>query len=228
MTWIFLWSTTPNKVFIGDSQVSKIFVWDTQVRPTGGWWQPWPNTVLYFPLITDQTDHVGSSYIPVTWTTTAGVMGYSFVVNWNTSIVNAPASCIFMAYWIRANATLSSISGWPSLKWDLRFNFSHSASWWTNVFQSDTDGGWVSSTQQSVSIWTWYHMAMGYDGTYIKCYINGNNVWTYTWAPKTTSWMIGIWRSVNENVSELIWESACWTDAEVLNYFNQTKSNYGY
>lgn len=34
MTWIFLWSSAPSKIFVGDTQVSKVFVGDTKVRPT--------------------------------------------------------------------------------------------------------------------------------------------------------------------------------------------------
>lgn len=189
-------------------------------------WQPWANTVMYYPFTTDQLDKVGSSSL--SWTWTQETLGYTFSANEYIYVNNPSTSCRFISVWVKYNSSLWIYSQSPSTYvWQILYNFQHTSSSYNKKFQIENSyNQWALSNAQSTSTWVWYHIAMGYDGSKVCCYINWNKVWEAT-SGVYSPWTMVLWRYINETISEFIWESVCWTDQEILNYYNQTKSLYG-
>ena len=60
---IYTWTAELDSVYVWTTVVDEIYIWTTKVRPDwwwGGWWQPWANTVLYFPLQSNTKDTIAN------------------------------------------------------------------------------------------------------------------------------------------------------------------------
>lgn len=190
-------------------------------------WQPGPNTVLYFPFKTDQLDHVWSASIDTTWT--QDTLWYNFSSSWEMKVVDAPSTTTFMSAWVKYNSYENNTSQfWWTYKGFMLYNFRHSEDVsYDRVFQASSwMYSYIKSSQQSTTTWQWYHIAMWYDWTYSYWYLNWQQVWKGTWWWYTWWWYVRFGHWIDMNVSEYIWESVCWTEQEVLDYYNATKDNY--
>jgi hypothetical protein len=257
MTWIFLWDSAPSKVFVWDSEVSKVFVGDTKVRPTGwGWWTPWPNTILYFPLQSDVVDTIaGVSLTPGWWTaptyetpTWVSIPCAKFS-KWMWKMAGT-VSQLINGTWAR------TISGWvcPSRN-DSRFAV---ASYWASssnqafslyTYDGSSDNDKLRFTSYgydsnywttSININTWYNIVVTYDSWIIKWYVNAvlDGSFTQTlntsknrltlWADSTTSASITMPKKwLYGYLSSVIFENVAWSLTDILNYYNNNKSIYG-
>lgn len=57
---IFVWNSTPSKIYVGDTEVNSVWVWDSKVRPTWPvWW--WP---LCFTAVGTTSFMLSSSWSP--------------------------------------------------------------------------------------------------------------------------------------------------------------------
>ena len=105
---------------------------------------------------------------------------------------------------------------------------------------------WAYDRDVGFDVWpslnTWYFLTATYDGTDLLLYVN----WTYLWTP--TAWTYSGTNAITLNLtntktticcmpnlqwtwfkgymSEFIFDWTTWTAQEVLDYYNDTKSNY--
>ena len=83
-------------------KLQKIYVWSQQVRPSG--WQPWANTLAWYPLETDTKDY---SWNNRDWTNSnVTFSGGIATFNGNNAVVTVPD-----ASWQRPTANFT-ISAW--------------------------------------------------------------------------------------------------------------------
>ena len=189
------------------------------------WWQPWANTVMYYPFKTDQLDKVGNSSIPITWVKEN--LWYTFSSSDFIYLTNPDTSCRFVSVWVKYNSNNWAYNQWPSTCVGfICYNFGHTGSDWIRRFQIETSNDYyITSSAQSTTSWVWYHLAMWYDGSKVYAYLNWAKVWEQT-TNAYIRWKIFLWRMINETVSEYIGESVCWTAQEITDYYNSTKANY--
>ena len=206
---------------------------EKQVRPSG--WQPWANTLAYYPLKNDCNDY--------SWNNRNGT-GSNIQFIWG------------YAYWNGSDSTMSStitndsnktVSLW--VKWDSPNEWDFVASCW------NSQGG--SYYHQSIAVWTgikWAvtvknsrdyvsnssvsntrtHICVTFTSGNSKLYVNGEYQWanTYTYSSLSTNFTLfsrynASWNFFKGYLSNVIVESSIWTDQEVADYYNLTKSNYG-
>lgn len=245
MTWIFVWDTNPSKIYVGDTQVSKVFVGNTQVRPT--WWQPWANTVAYYPL--DSTNTIND----LSWNSRNLTKEdpYGNVQFWTNDNVD----CCYMNWGRLKFSSMPSISSWTILLYinthnssnntnaaiiDRQFNSTYSY-WALKLYSSWTDINYYYPTALN-SVWnyqmnntktTWILWTMVKDGSSYKIYNNDTLVETKSWYGGNTSSTFYIGQDGQNgsyyycgSISNVIIEDRVWTTQEIQDYFNETKANY--
>lgn len=242
---IKIWTTDIQKCFIWTTPVKSIWSWDTQVRPSGWWWwQPWANTIAYYPLKENLDDYSGN--------------GYNMTNSWIT-----------FSDWVAVldgsqRATIPNVTGYKTIcLW-----FKKTSDYNGMIYaQGNTDGYVQLRTNGFASAWTWW-------GTFNadftawwstpsnvwRCFVMtqtvANNSWAGTWAfdfylsdfwwvswirrfdgssthyfnrPLATFWWSGntsYHYAIIADVSALIIEDAQWTQQEIEDYYNLTKWNY--
>lgn len=223
-----------------EQAVKHVYIWEYSEQPTPGGWQPWPNTVAYFPLTStttyyDQTENEnnldGGS---ATYWVYQGIDCAYF--NRSDAIYGTVAWNIFSTdpRTFSCRCYLTSISG----EWDIfgiGRNGTHNAfqlyysDWniWVRTYYDDATVSWVSPYLNR-----WINMVGTYDGNgHVIAYVNwtqlaSSNITIDTYSSDTyigrflTNWIIG-W------VSNAIIEDVAWSASDVANYFNATKWDYG-
>jgi len=211
-------------------KVNKIRVGTQQVRPSG--WTPTSNTLVYYPLTASSTVNDLSG---------------------NNRNLTKYWSCTFWTYqWVSCLYLPWSESSYLKYNWDSGsyYNFTMSFYYycmdvwnWSNILYSNDNWVFVNPNNQPRFSWannipntpsitnSWKHIVCVANWSVAKIYINGV---AYSWNWQTSrsistvvevSWT-GSGHSSKWYVSNVIIESKARTDAEVLNYYNQTKSNY--
>lgn len=207
-------------------------------------WSPWANTVAYYPLSSDFTDH--------SWN------GYDLTNNWGSITTQWTVSCAYYSGSTSVNSINTSapvwstrtIACWIYLTWPTSWS---AAAVWTGTYSSGTGihnaevlgaynkfpslsdyhaygvtGTTDISNQWALLVWV-------VTGTDVTCYLNGavevNGTRGYASTDSTgikLAWRN--WGSGSEYfkgyLSEVIVENKAWTATDVLNYYNQTKSKY--
>lgn len=233
--WVSQWTYTLQK------DVKRVMLGSTQVRPKG--WQPWANTIAYYPLTSDFNDQSWNGYnlinnggvISNVWWIDCGYYNgssYSLITSWpslsNTRTISCwrrPASTSNVMWivvtWDRDNAP--NIWGLQQSSWEIR--------WSERYTLNQSVNSWVT-----VTVNNWYYLVTTINnGTTAKIYVNWNLKNTITRSTPIIAWTnIGIWIKSGPNYSEkaigyvsnAIIESVAWTDQEISDYYNQTKANY--
>lgn len=249
--WLFLWDSEPSKIFVGDTPISKVFLWDTQIRPKW-WWQPWTNTIAYYPLNWDINDY---SWNNRNLSVTFGTVSYTTLSSWIQ--VFSPRWTSITSWWTWLSY---SDSVW-NFTWDFTVNFyvrllqpynnymsfvtNRDASWyrWMNSI-NQSNNFFFHGQPQYLSWWTmdtnvWHNICCtvisGVYYIYVDSTLKKSGSYSYwTWTPWTLN--IGYWfknifsqweEPCNWDISAVIIENAWWASTEVSDYYNQTKSNYG-
>lgn len=218
-------------------EIKKVYLGSTQIRPV--WWQPWANTICYFPLDTDLNDTSGNWYSLTgnNWAVIGNLNGLncldltsnhsyaswviSWIPQWNQVRTNI--------FWIRWNFIEWGYSGYTygqsgSGKADTIYY--NSPITWSQYWNAiDT---WVTPTA-----WDWVHIAVTIDGsTSQKVYVNWTlkNSWSLTMNTDGTTLYLWHnprdWTYANWYISKFIIENRVRTAQEVADYFNQTKADY--
>ena len=227
-----------------------VYIGQTKVRPSGwGWWQPWANTVAYYPLtstttVNDQTNN---------W--------HDWTNNWVAFGTYAGVDC---AYFDRSSYI--SVPDSPELRWwdaytiSLWYNYDGNGvtaidfySKWkdtatgrmlnrvilgsnpylqTTMCASNEIGGYMSS---SVISW-WHNWLVVRSAPNTLLYIDGQLAFSWTQTSSYTNtdavliWAGTNWSTtdyyVSWHMSNVIVENAARTAQEILDYYNNTKSNY--
>lgn len=222
-----------------------IYIWDKEVKEiycgTKESFTPWANTIYYFPLDTDATDHSWHWYtLSNTWTAT------TLWRNFTSSVTTSPSGSTisnakFRMMWIKINnvwyqsqktnsATMNVddwfnlvlMSGWVGQSRPITISYYYQS--WSSYATTD----W----QPNLTTWNWYCIAFQNEWTEAVAYCNWvrhvmatwktGYSWGNQWILKkesTTTWM-------SVDISEIILESATRTQSQIVNYFNDTKSMY--
>lgn len=195
-------------------------------------WTPWANTMAYFPLETDQLDTTGNYTLSLTGT--QQTVGYQFswselVLNWTytrVQFLNVRVKIDSVGSWITNLATMIN-------SWGMRYNWEHilmPAN--AKKFQIENGSNVASfSSAQNTTTWAWYNIAFGVNSNYnYTAYINGSLVWSWTLSSiRQPSWSNIVFlfnQTATATFSKVIVEDVAWTDQEVLDYYNTTKSKY--
>lgn len=198
------------------------------------WWTPWANTIAYYPFRSDILDHSwNNKNFTGSW--------YSFANNMitTTSTLTWPIVTPENTTWDR------TINVWCyRASWYYCFRSSNiGTDWWINPYESENwYRPWVSfklwntwyrnypSASDLPAMWSIILMTRTKTGTTMKLYVNwvltstNSSLDTATWTSPNwiTKTYLDPW-----TYWEIIVEDKIWTDAEIQNYYNQTKSNYG-
>ena len=224
---------------------------EKQIRPI--WWQPWANTVAYYPL-TSQTTVNDQSWNSNTLTN----VGVSFItyngvscarITWNTDDDHSPVAYLYWNIsWLPTWANPRTYSLWiyqdnaASLKnatyifqWMASYNnmvyVAQWVDWGGNAFISQY-GAWSNTIPPT--IWQRHNIVVVYDWSKFVYYMNAVEkiVWTYTIdtsGDKFSIWWASenlAWNSFNWAFSNVILEDTARTAQEVEDYYNLTKDNY--
>ena len=192
---LFIWSNQPSKIFVGDTPISKVFVWDTQVRPT--WWQPWANTIAYYPLETDTNDYSWNGRNGTNnWVTFSNWLwvfnGSSYVSLWTWSWTNIQTNMTISVWfkwnwnWSKDNAVLGKLKYYsPSLSNCYYAITIHEEDrylcWWYycwsdyNIHPMNfrNTNGWSSTIWPVAQANKWYNVVITNDGNTKKAYVDG-------------------------------------------------------
>lgn len=207
------------------------------------WWQPWANTIAYYPLTQDANDYSWNNYnITTSWassyTPDGALLPDSFhawlLIPFNIYTSNTYTFSIWQKplhippredmRWIDCseNGNYRLISLWYSLYYNTKLEHRR----WGNSSS-------VFWTYINYSVDTRYYCTYTIDNGTIKTYVNWNNLWTKTWVSWHTC-ALRFWQEWNMwadrhwywYMKDIIIENKVRTVQEISNYYNQTKSLY--
>lgn len=222
-----------------------IYIWDKEVKEiyygTKESFTPWANTILYFPFENDANDHSWNWYsLDVSGTQETIWRRFNTTVNFdrNTSVWN------FISFWMKiynrglqwswqnnlANKVGAwSTNGWLGYQtyayyngvWDIWIQFFYNPSNWNNyIYRVD------------LSDWNWHHIVECYSSTWWAwCFVDwGKHQLTTNTQCRTVTTNEFIINTTNTpldvSLSDLLAETTARSDADVVAYFNATKSKY--
>lgn len=199
-------------------------------------WLPNKNTIAYFPFVDDTLDHSWNWVtLSITWTKANIWYSFSTTSSWNSvEITSEDAKFINFRINIQSLNTYYSLA-WYVVGWYIYYYKKHQTSslnerFW--IFAGSGGSQPITSNQISISNWTWYNICLWYDNNWSYWYLNWELVFStsslpYNW--DSTVWVFSTrgwswsWTAI---ISNFIVESKQWTQSEISNYYNQTKSQY--
>ena len=196
-------------------QISIVCEWSTPPSP----WQPWVNTVAYYPLSANTNDQLNTYNLTNSWIT-FGTLGWVTCANFDGT---SSASGNFYSYWTWD--LTASVWGYPTSN--------SQGVWWAiyvNYLIMNSKNGYVEWTSAPTPLNTWTNIVFTITWGKLKIYSNGT-LYLDTSFSNNLPWDLSLWVSnnttyLNWGLSELIFESVARTAQEVSDYFNQTKANY--
>ncbi len=237
--WLTDWETYYYRVF-SYSDLWGISYCDAEsVTPTSWWWQPWANTIGYYPLKRDFADASGNGYDLTTSNASISTAGWVDCAYYNTGKaynLSAPVGTVrTMSAWvynIYQSDDRAIIWTWSSAD-NFYAMFLAVSNWKAQI--SDFHQVWLSWATLTQNVW--HNIIAVNDNTSMKIYVDGvlSNSWTHSYTTASTG--ISVWGKPfsdaydNLNncigyISEAIIEWVAWTDQEVADYFDLTKWNY--
>ena len=208
-----------------------------------GGWQPWANTLLYFPLENNAIDIVNNVSLTSSWTTNYttvwGVQSAEFTKsNWlsNNNVSVIPQWDVAKTLSVRLYTKWSN-QGWQGIAqiwsvwaWNVFWLWNYKLT--TNIVMTRY---WSTSNTYTPTLNTWTHIVVTYNNSIWKMYANWNLVVTWNTTAPTSWYNLYIGQNVGDidtivtyywNISRVILELGEWTAQEVLDYYNATKDNY--
>lgn len=243
--WIYKYQTEIKNIYLGENtpKVSKVYLWDKQVRPHAKW-EPWANTIAYYPLEIDTNDYSGNNRnLTNSWVSFVNNIWWATIPIW------------YWDGWDRAYRTWDyQLSAWYTISlwqkstrnvmsfiFDMRNNIEYwqwmnfITEWWyfktrqqkSYNTEEEFNRGWDSNRNHWVLTWTGSVWTVYFNWTQVKQASIANSInttnwtvlslWTrYSWATSPFTWYI----------SKMIIENKARTAQEVADYYNKTKSNY--
>lgn len=255
--WIKLWNTDITGIKIWNQEVTKVYVGSEQIRPSGwGGWQPWVNTIAYFPLEEDFNDHSWNWHTATNNGVTLATVDWKDVGSFNGSsyISISDASDLRGSNNYTTSLWYKYTSGWNTAmdlfcKW--KDNATSSWSWGRLLLSSDRTQAWqhawnntgnpiISLAVTGILDWNRHNMVFAFDSSNSMClyfdWVLQSSVSTsgYSFSYNNTDDVqIGRWKNraeytyyYNGYMSEVILESTTWSAQEVADYYDLTKANY--
>lgn len=208
--------------------------------------QPWANTIAYFPLKTDAVDVANNitltssgttNYTTVWWVQSAEFTKSNWLYNDNVATVpqwGVAKTWNFWMYikWSSTNRGWVAQMWWWSAAWDVFWIWCYT--WTSNLVMTRN---YSTSSTYTPTLNTWSNVAVTYYNSSWKMYVNGTLQVTWSETAPTNWNKLYLWQNVWSsstnntyywNLSRVIIENKEWTAQDVLNYFNETKWDYGY
>lgn len=204
-------------------------------------WEPWSNTIAYYPLNSTNTvnDMSGNNKnMTNNWVSFGTYNGVS-CASFSSSYLDLDSS---LFTWNQI-FTVSTRFYWDwtiiSGKWKCIFTVGSPS--WTSVFCMWTSPGgvlkvwwWSNDRDTGIQLTAnkWYQCIMTHSWWTINVYLDWTLIYTWTVSYNIASYKTRIGCQLNTtdyffwNISEVIVESTQWTAQEVLDYYNGTKSLY--
>lgn len=196
-------------------------------------WKPTANTLLYFPLLNDTSDH-SWHWITLTNSWTKWNTWYVFTSTSKLSTTDYDTQIKYLWIWYKLNSVSETTNNWI-------FTFPYM--WYTsyNAWQSSTNYRWkiavnwanwtILWTTPWMSKWEWHHLAYIYDWTKVNISKDWIVTTIYNWSsinhrlnnPITLAEVNG---SMNVEIWDVIWEKIVWSESDIQKYINKAKSRY--
>lgn len=199
---------------------------EIQVRPTTSpWWQPWANTIAYYPLTSDMNDYSGNNR-------NLTVESWTITYNSSTNMAELAGQIIYSQPLL---PTSSDYTVWfwcyPS-SWN---NIGDKVSWWPQWYLCDF--AWEYKWWLKIGS-TWYrlwgtteiswpcHLMVTRSGSTFTLYVNWqpDSTLTNSWAIQTANTFYISW--FDNWVWWVILEDIAWDAQKVSDYYNMTKWDY--
>lgn len=218
-------------------KIKRILVWTNQVRPSW-WWQPWANTICYFPF-TDNVDDSTGNYSLTRTNLTKWTIGYIFTQSWGNIHLSTDVqeSTKFVGIWFKASSDTNIYKNmwflWCNKLWWIQYWLWHTDTSTRYKIQTYTWSWWTvqTSTPWDTLLGNWHYLA--YSLVWTTLYICRD--WTVstvlTATPYDYGWdmaLCNFWSgaSCSIEVSDWIMEDAWWSSDAMTEYYNNTKSKY--
>ena len=211
---------------------------EQQIRPT--WWQPWANTLAYYPLTSTTTVSDES------WNSRD--LTNNWILFWTYQGVDCAYNSTAHKYLVSPTLTgtdLKTISLWTYREWTREVNSGYAAGF---TYWAGSSSGSLYIRKESSSSFKEYYNGVSFGAALtsqwcnivivlwddVKCYRNWTLIWTGA-AETHNNGQFCIFAFINNLswfdvyygwISNFIVENKTRTAQEVANYFNQTKSNY--
>ena len=242
-SWLTGWTTYYYRVFSYADLWGISYCDAVSVTPSQ-WWQPWPNTVAYYPLTSVSTvnDMSWNSHTLTNSNVTFGVNQWvdcavssgSNYLYANITSIPLWSSARTMSVWVYINSMTNSAEyntiGYGTNGAHESFQLYQSG--YNNIslrlYYDDALASWNSDWYQN-----WINIMATYDGSTARLYVNWEQKATSN-VSLSTSWStFYIWKhfvpnGTNWYISEVIIEDKCWTAQDISNYYDQTKWDYWY
>ena len=231
MSWIYVWTSKIKNIYVWTTSVKEVYVWTTKVRPS--WWQPWANTIAYYPFKSDMLDYSWNNnhWTSWTWTFANNMITTTSNLTRDTLVSNRSMNFTLTA-WVDVSKTSSNAwyamiaphanTDWPSMWIWVNRNDGYIAWALTNT--------WVIPASQSLSGIHCIHLTR--DSSTFKVYVDWVLKWTSSngqslraasiariwWTNYSSFYSITCWN--------VIFENKAWTQTEITDYYNLTKWDY--
>jgi hypothetical protein len=233
---IWWWTQSDYQSLTPDSNTAYLLLADQPTPPSP--WQPWADTIAYYPFDLDYDDY--------SWN------GYNITTTGASSIwTNQGVDCLNINNSMLQVSTIDNMSSYSEYTWLFyayrvsdwyEIQFIDWGNWWWNwpSFRSSSNElRWGNPTDEYSSFSnsyspmnTWFLFALVVRNWNWIIYCNNNSRTIKTWvlAPSYNATPLRI-GAVNGGgcygyLSKLILEKRAWTDQEIQDYFNQTKWDY--
>ena len=194
------------------------------------------NTKLYMPLTSEVRDLSWKATITNTWVTITNLNWvYCWNFNWSSRIETNISSFTninhTLACWVKRN--------WWSNAWVICSNPCWIFNWdviyptWDNKYSYQsyhtTSGSGFSIESNTLNQSEWHFVIFTWWKLYVDWVLQWSNSWWYTWWQVYTIW----WHTTNSSctrqfltwyIAEVIIEDWVWTEEQVIDYYNKTKS----
>ena len=236
---LYIWNTPIKKITIRPNWVEK------QIRPV--WWQPWANTIAYYPLTADTNDHSWNNrnltnswvtFVNNIWWATVPVWYYNWSSNTSRSWDVQLSAWYTISWWSKVN---SSSNVWIMLDLRNEVQQGQGVNLWRcyqnniSFFQQKSSSSEESYTESLTSNWTYWCITR--TGSVWSIYKNWNTTpvkqATLSNQINTSNSKLWVWcrhqtltDNLNWYISEMIIENKVRTAQEISDYYNQTKWNY--
>ena len=204
------------------------------------WWQPWANTLVYYPLENDTNDHSGNSNNltgTVSYVTSANKQVAKF--SWNSHLTASSSvvsvQTFTISFWVKLNSNSSEQCLVANANTDSWINITKFPNSYDIYGLYGPSRWWMNTGPVNPWSWTWVHYVSVFEGSNsIKTYSNWNltdqtsissNI-AYPSVNFSLWWSVTRWRNFDGWLSEVIIEDRLWSAQEISDYFDQTKSLY--
>ena len=215
------------------NKIQRIYVGQDLVRPK---YTPTSSTIAYFPFKDDQLDKTGNCTFWATWT--KQTIWFRFTSGGSTIWITIPSSkqtsrfyscwtkCITLPSW-RYDYISSMLINYGTMRFVYKgYDGNNQKQFWYWKNSSST----IYSSTQSIDLTKRFHIAYGCDSSNnYRGWINWNLVFSWQASPQRFASPIDWfqWNNATIDYSDFILEDRLWTNEELVEYYNNTKSNYG-